>query len=145
MAFLTTGGSQVNSANIVDDAILNADINASAAIALSKLSGLIGNPGSFISIESTIGTTHSLTTVANQKVFVIAITNTNFGSVQQTVTLAYNGVTKHDHIDQGASGADHTVVLAYEEIPGAATADITLTASGALHETRIFVVKLMVG
>lgn len=39
MAFLTTGGSQVNSANIVDGSILNADVNANAGILASKISG----------------------------------------------------------------------------------------------------------
>lgn len=38
MAFLTQGGSQVGSAQINDGAIVNADINANAAISISKLS-----------------------------------------------------------------------------------------------------------
>jgi hypothetical protein len=44
MAFLTAGGSQIGSANITDGSIVDADINNSAAISLSKLSGaLAGN------------------------------------------------------------------------------------------------------
>lgn len=40
MAFLTSSGSLVTSANIVDGSIINADVNASAAIDASKLTGL---------------------------------------------------------------------------------------------------------
>ena len=36
----TITGLQINSANIVDGSIVNADINASAAIASTKLSGI---------------------------------------------------------------------------------------------------------
>lgn len=40
MAFLQSGGSVVGSAQINDGAIVNADVNAAAAIAATKLSGL---------------------------------------------------------------------------------------------------------
>ena len=59
----TITGLQINSANIVDGSIVNADINASAAIASTKISGSLGKivkyvtSGSVTTTKSTSGST----------------------------------------------------------------------------------------
>src|SRR3990167_456011 len=64
--------------------------------------GLLGDPltvGNAFSIETTIGTTsatHSLTTVAGQRVIVWAKGNYTASSGSNTVYLKYNGVTKDE-------------------------------------------------
>lgn len=144
---LGSGGGVVGSAQITDGAIVNADINAAAAIALTKLSGLVGNPGSFISIETTTGTTHSLTTVANQRVFVFAKGNVaTGGGSNRTVTLAYNSVSKDIAAVLANTSAKESFALGYSEIPGAGTQNITVTIDAdTIENVKIFVVKLMVG
>ena len=111
-----------------------------------ELSDFIGNPGALISIESGIGATYSLTTLANQKVLVFAIIDTDFSTNATTVNLDYDGVTK-DTIDfRGGSGTRHSITLAYEEVPGAGTANITVDAGiRTPTKIRIFVVKLLIG
>lgn len=146
MAFLTSGGSQVTSGNIVDGSILDADVNAAAAIALTKLSGLIGNPGTFLSIEYTSGATHSLTTVANQRVLVIGkCDGAALSGGVAGMTLLYNGVEKDRAGFQADSdnGPDALIAL-YTEVPGAGTQNITISTFGSvtLSNQKIFVIKL---
>lgn len=143
MAFLTSGGSSVTSANIVDGEIVNADISASAAIAQSKIAGSVPNNTDLISFEQTVGTTHSLTTVAGQRVLVIATGQENHGTGNQTTNLQYNAVTKAT-VDMGAgtSTTYNNFCLQYTEVPGAATQNITVTSGGTLANVTITVIKL---
>lgn len=140
MAFLTSGGSTATSATIVDNEIVNADINSAAAIAQSKIAAQANNNTDIVSIESTSGTTHSLTTVAGQKVTVFAFFQwTGIGS-GATLSLAYNAVTKHSMSVTGDNTWGHSGCLSYSEVPGAATANITVSApSGA--NCQIIVIK----
>lgn len=142
MPYFVGGGSAVGSAEITDGAIVDEDINAAAAIALTKLSGLIGNPGSFLSVETSTSTTYSLTTVANQRVVVFAKFWLSGGAGETNATLAYNGVTK-DTTDAMNSTASESNMLMYTEVPGAATANITLTAgAGSFNAVKIIVFKV---
>ena len=58
----TITGLQINSANIVDGSIVNADINSSAAIASSKISGSLGK---ILQVVSTTQTSVSSVSVAS--------------------------------------------------------------------------------
>jgi len=89
-----------------------------------------------VSFEITVGNTHSLTTVADQKVIVFAraVQNGN----PSTATLAYNGVTKDSFSGANGANADVPIILTYMETPGAGTEDITVTGSQAV----IVVIKL---
>ncbi len=141
------GAANVGSSNITDGAIINADINAAAGIALSKLSGLIGNPGSFISIETTYAATHSLTTVANQQVLVFATCDVSgTANTIDATLLSYNGVEKHRiNSDRSGVGYYDGIFLMYTEIPGAGTANITLTSGATMGNPKIIVIKMMIG
>ena len=79
----TITGLQINSANIVDGSIVNADINSSAAIASTKISGSLGKvlqvvegaSTSQVSLSTTtysyIGITADITPQTNSKVLVL--------------------------------------------------------------------------
>lgn len=61
-----------------------------------KASDFVGNPAPFLSIETTVGTTHSLTTIANQKCL-ITVTGDVFlsgATINATINLKYNSVIK---------------------------------------------------
>lgn len=143
MAFLQSGGSLVTSSNIVDGSIVNADVAAAAGIAQSKLGiGANGNTDLF-AVETSSGTTHSLTTVANQRVLVFVMGVTTHVAAR-TITVLYNGVAKNQ-ITTGLAGGNvpNPFALFYTEVPGAATANITVTDSaGTLSDVDIFVLKL---
>ncbi len=143
MAFLTTGGSQVGSSQIVDGAIVNADVNNAAAIAQSKIgAGLNGNTD-IISFENEEAVLHSLTTLANQRVIVI-VTGVSTHVAARTITVSYGGVAKQT-ITTGLAGGSvpNPYTMIYSEVPGAATADITVAASaGSLSDTNICVLKI---
>lgn len=103
-----------------------------------------------VSIETTTGTTHSLTTVASQKVIVIAkgsAESSSSGQQNGVVSLKYNAVTK-DTVNVGSYHAGSVnfqipFCVIYTETPGAATHDITVTATGyTLTNVVIVVVKL---
>lgn len=159
MPIATQAGSIVTGASIVDGSISNADISPSAAIALSKLASLVGNPGALISIEQTLGTTHSLTTIANQKVLVIAKGWYTGANDQMWLRMKYNGVSKDlVKTDALASGINVCFTLMYMDTPGAATADITISGLGDngggegvggqsanIQDPVITVIKLQVG
>jgi hypothetical protein len=110
-------------------------------------SDFIGNPAPFFSIENTIGGTHSLTTVANQRVLVIAKGSFTGSSAANVVSLQYNGVTKDSvKMRLGSSVDNMPFTLMYTEVPGAATQNVTLTTSvGSLEDLDIVVTKLRIG
>lgn len=134
MAFLTSGGSLVTSSNIVDGEIINDDIAAAAAIAQAKIAGILDDGNDIVDVEVTVGSTHSLTTVAGQRVVVFAkgSVNINGGPSSTTINLNYNSVLK-DTVSAGenstSSTSHHPFSLMYTEIPGAATQNITVTGS----------------
>lgn len=143
MPLFTSGGSSVTSANIIDGQIIDADISSSAAIALTKLGIGGGTNSDVFSVEQTTGATHSLTTVANQRVFVLA-KGACSGVVTVTLTLQYNAVTK-DTVTRGIAGGDliYPFALMYSEVPGAATQNVTINNSaGVLSDPKIMVLKL---
>lgn len=148
MAFLQSGGSQVTSSNIVDGSIVNADVNAAAAIAQSKL-GAAGNADTdVVKVESASSVPYSLTTVAGQRVLVIVSGRIllNAGPASDTINLQYNGVTKSS-VTVGVSGTGatsyQTFCLMYSEVPGAATANIGLTTTTyAPADVDVTVIKI---
>ena len=148
MAFLTSGGSNVGSAQINDGAIVNADVNAAAAIAQSKLAGSANGDTDLIAFELTNGATHSLTTVANQRVLVIvrAGIRVNSSTLDGTITVSYGGVGKKTigwDVPSVGTSSLAPVTLMYTEVPGAATANITVASSVyGLEDVQIVVIKM---
>lgn len=98
-----------------------------------------------VTIESTSGATHSLTTIANQTVMVWASGQIHFNGsgAAKNIALKYNGVTKHTYdVDTTSSGGDRFAFsLMYTETPGAATEDITVEGTD-LSSVVIMVLKL---
>lgn len=134
MAFLTSGGSTVTSANIVDGEIVNADVSPTAAIAQTKLAGTSNGNTDVIACETSSSVPYSLTTVANQRVIVIVSGRIlmNAGPTQDTINLQYNGVTKSSvTVGYSTTSASSFMpfTLMYSEVPGAATANIGLTTT----------------
>ncbi len=102
---------------------------------------------SFPTLEVTVGTTHALTTTANQRVVVWAKGDvTNAGdSVAFATTLKYNGVTKDTVNYQNSARPDvvNGFALMYTEVPGAATQNITVTSTAStLSNVVIMVMKI---
>jgi hypothetical protein len=95
-------------------------------------------------IETTSGATHSLTTIADQRVVVWVKGQFTGVSTDTTVTLSYNGVSKDTVlVDPSSSGDNVPFALMYTETPGAATADITVTTSGgSVADVKIIVLKI---
>jgi hypothetical protein len=133
------------------DAILNLDSIASS----SKVFTFPNKSGTFamtsdvganaMTIETTAGVTHSLTTTAGQKVIVWAKGGVTapLGSPGVIVSLKYNNVTKDSltlgATDQAADAAD-AFALMYTETPGADTQNITVvTSAGSLSDVVIIV------
>lgn len=142
MPIFQSGGGQVGSSQITDDSIVNADVNSAAAIAQAKLAGAVDADTDIIKAELSYSSTHSLTTVAGQKVVVIASFRPDGAAGLTTAALKYNGVTKHS-ASVGSNSDGQMVTLMYSEIPGAATANITLTTSaGTLLNPCIVVLKI---
>lgn len=144
MAFLTSGGSLVTSSSIVDGEIINDDVSAAAAIAQSKIGIGLNGATDLFSIERTVGTTHSLTTTADQRVLVFAKGDITDGTGStRSITLSYNAVTKDTVNSQGSGSATvNPFALSYSEVPGAATQNITVAASaGSLANVVITVIK----
>ena len=97
-----------------------------------------------ITIETTTGTTHSLTTTAGQKVIVWA-KGTYTGNVDpQTVTLLYNAVIKDTVAVEPNNSSDNDAwALMYTETPGAATQNITVASSaGSVADVVIIIMKI---
>lgn len=105
-------------------------VAAGAQTATTSISGIAKLPR----ISQTTGTTHSLTTIAGERVMVWAKGNfnqTSAGATSVTVTLKYGGVTKDTIVPYNENTTRNcTFALMYTEIPGAATADITVELSG---------------
>lgn len=84
--------------------------------------------------ESTTGTTHSLTTIADEKVMVWAKGDvSSIGTNTTTIVLQYNGVTKDTITMRSSSSSNNpigTFSLMYTETPGAATQNVTVSKSG---------------
>jgi hypothetical protein len=99
-----------------------------------------------ITIETTSGVTHSLTTTAGQKVVVWAKGVFNYNNTLSfDIKLNYNGVQKDIcTVNISTSGATfgYPFALMYTEIPGAGTQNITVTTSaGSLTNVVIIVMK----
>ena len=99
--------------------------------------------------ETTTGTTHSLTTTANQKILVLAkgdIQVISTGARTVDVLLKYNGITK-DTIrvyDQNTTSR-HTFSLMYTETPGAATQNVTVeTAAGTTAFSNVVIIVMKI-
>ncbi len=142
-----------NFANLNADKFEKSDIDTDTSMAANSdtkvpsqkaVKAYIDTGGNPFSVETTSGTTHSLTTTASQRVVVWAsgIINNN-GGTTPTVSLQYNGVTKHSvttTIDNRI-----TFALMYTEVPGAATNDITVsTSAGTVTSVVILVFKINV-
>lgn len=99
---------------------------------------------STVVIETTTGTTHSLTTTAGQVVVVWAKGTLTEGAGANTVTLSYNSVTKDTVVvNVAADGDKFAFALMYTETPGAATQNITVaTSAGTLSNVVIIVMKI---
>lgn len=140
------------SKGIVEEAT-QAEVNAGTAtggtgarlfVPPDKLLSMIG---SYITIETTAGTTHSLTTTAGQKVIVWVSGQTYFnGDIGTKLSLKYNGVTKHEQDMRVAGTSDNfqlSFALEYTETPGAGTHDITvITSTGSITNVKIIVIKI---
>lgn len=126
---------------ISDD--IDAIVAAGAPAATTTTTGLVYLPV----IETTTGTTHSLTTVANEKVIVWAKGNVSYtaaGAQNGDVLLNYNGVQK-DIVRPYAENitSNKAFALMYTETPGAGTQDITVTSTlGGLGNVVIIVLKI---
>ena len=99
------------------------------------------NAASTIIMETTTGTTHSLTTTAGQVVAVWAKGQlvASGGGIAGAV-LSYNSVQKD--IVQGQIDADNDptpFALMYTEVPGAGTHNITVTVSGSASLSNVVI------
>lgn len=116
-----------------------------AKTAVGETGALLVAPNSIgPTIETTTGTTHSLVTVADQKVMVWAKGWIDDGTgTERTVELKYNGVTKDTTVVQGSgSSTNPAFALMYTETPGAGTQNITVTTTGGtLMNVVIMVLK----
>jgi hypothetical protein len=101
-------------------------------------------------IETTAGTTHSLTTIDGQRVIVWAkgaILDGGFNGGSYAINLKYNGVAKDVTYQQlGNTNNKYGFALMYTETPGAATANITVDftapgGGGTLSDVKIIVQK----
>lgn len=103
----------------------------------------VANSGA-VTIETTTGTTHSLTTTAGQKVVVWAKGYDSHGVGSGTVNLKYNGATKDSVVNGNTSGSTQNVpfALMYTETPGAATQNITVDGGTSLNSVVIIVMKI---
>jgi len=102
---------------------------------------LLSNLGSFITIETIAGLTHSLTTTAGQRVIVWAKGDLHIGgSGSATITLQYNSVTKDTQSIDVAYAHRQAFSLMYTETPGAGTQNITVSAGD-----RVVIIVMKIG
>lgn len=145
--FATLNNEKLETSVLDIDTTLVADSDDKIATQKATKAYVDNNIGITTSSEVTAATTHSLTTTASQKVIVIAKGNlTNVGDAGlQTVTLAYNGVTKDTvgiAVDtDGIANLKVPFTLVYTEAPGAATANITVATTGATLENVVILVQ----
>jgi len=122
-------------------AVTQSQNDNSTKIATTAYVDLAASP---ITIETTTGTTHSLTTTANQRVIVWAKGRSTDSGSNTDILLNYNGVQK-DIVSLGEDGSTSNVIfpfsLMYTETPGAATQNITITG-GTVSEAVIIVMKI---
>jgi len=96
-----------------------------------------------ISVETTTGTTHSLTTTAGQKVIVWAKGFVSGGGGAITTELKYDGTTKDSNAWVSGKDTMGPFCLMYTETPSAGTRNITVTNSaGSLDSVVIIVMKI---
>lgn len=99
-----------------------------------------------ITVETTSGNTHSLTTTAGQRVIVFAKANKTGAITGSAAKLLYNSVLKDtvDFADAGVSeNRRYPYTLMYTETPGAATANIEITqGTGTPANGKIIVIKI---
>ena len=109
----------------------------------AKLKSTLNSNGLF-TIETTTGVTHSLTTIASQKVVVwVKGTYAGNGGAAADILLKYNTVTKDTlSVDVIDAAAPEAFSMMYTETPGAATANITVTSSYTLANVVIIVMKI---
>lgn len=119
MAFLTSGGSQVTSGNIVDGSILNADINSAAGISMSKLD----NPPLLELADVTLGgaglTINSGAIAAKRFIRILLEITGNATAV--TNLLRFNGDSSANYsrtISANSAGATNNTAQTFIEIEG---------------------------
>lgn len=103
--------------------------------------------GNAVTIETTAGATHALTTTAGQRVVVWAkgtvATPGGDAATDYSVYLKYNGVTKDTVVQNSGAAKRGSFALMYTEIPGAATQNITVTTTGdSVSNVVIIVMKI---
>lgn len=122
-------------------AVTQSAADNSTKVATTAYVDLAASP---VVVETTSGTTHSLTTTAGQKVVVLVKgrINDRGGSIP-TVTLKYNAVTKDTNVTGAGGAVGDNFALMYTETPGAATQNITVeTSIGSVNEVVIIVMKI---
>lgn len=148
MPTVTGGGaSNISSDQITDETIANVDVAVNAGIEQHKIEPSQMDNTDLIAFESTDGVSHSLTTVAGQRVLVRVTGNVNVTNAVATVTVLDNGVSKQT-VNAGGTGAGGSqragFAMEYTELRGAVTANITVTTSiGSIENCIITVTKLM--
>jgi hypothetical protein len=121
-------GDSIDSSEITDGAIVNADINASAAIAYSKL-----NLGSSISSADIVDTTIATADLANGSVTVAKMSSNSCTSGQ---VLKYDGSTWACAADSD-SGATLGSTIESSEITDGAIMNADINASAAIAGSKI--------
>lgn len=113
--------------------------------------GTTWEAGSPVIIETTTGTTHSLTTMAGQKVIVWAkgtVVHPTAEGYSDAVSLNYNSVEKDTVLfagdPEGASQDKGSFSLMYTETPGAGTQNITVTTTGS-SITNVVIIVMKIG
>ncbi len=136
-------------ASVVAGGALDADTTTKG---ITKLNAAPTSPTNPIAVspngiifETTAGATHSLTTVAGEKVIVWAKGSYTGSASSDSINLKYNAVTKDtvtvDAVDSG--NEVNSFALMYTETPGAGTHDITVTSSTySLSNVVIMVIKI---
>lgn len=105
---------------------------------------LVGS-SALVRIATATGATLSLTTLANQRVVVIATGyQDTVGGTSPTLELKYDGVSKHSVVNGNGNNVPFT--LMYSEIPGAGTKNVTVTTSaGTVANVVITALLLRLG
>ena len=123
----TITGLQINSANIVDGSIVNADINSSAAIASSKISGSLGKILQMVTVSDSVRETTGSVSIINAATFYA----TPF-AVTITPSATSSKILLMGHVMGESSLDDYLIVWGMERaISGGATTDIIAPAAGS--------------
>lgn len=153
-AYVDSGGNQNASETtrgIVEEAT-DAEVTAGTATGATgaKLFVTPAKLKTYPIVETTAGTTHSLTTIAGQKVIVWAkgaILDGGYDGGNYAINLKYGGTLKDVTYQQlGNTSNKYGFALMYTETPGAATANITVDftapgGGGTLSDVKIIVQK----